>query len=417
MTDSEPRLTTRQQTDSSITHFWVAINELGYSAALWKLPKAGGIKLLVSTAKSMTYRRPDLEVLPPGFAISPFISKEDGAILFLEGSIILTFSVEGVLMHSSTQSVAGDTLLKSILSIVENKRETKPQTLNSLTQQDLFQEHAAMNGEGASFKKAVKEAVEAIRQKRFDKVVLSRTKELTYPSGFDTSDGFVRLCRAYPDAFVSMICLAEANEIWLGATPEILVEMNANGIFKTISLAGTQHAYSVQGDFLPLSEIRWSQKEIEEQALVSRYIVECFKKIRLREYIERGPKTSLAGNLYHLRTDFEVDTRQVNFPELGTVMLELLHPTSAVCGSPKQPALEFLTQHETSERSLYSGYLGPVNVDGSSNLFVNLRTMRLRKGVATVFAGAGITEDSDPEREWEETELKCQTLLRVLDRL
>ena len=76
------------------------------------------------------------------------------------------------------------------------------------------------------------------------------------------------------------------------------------------------------------------QKDIEEQALVERYVISCFKKIRLREYDEHGPKTMIAGNVLHLKTEFEVDMVATNFPQLGSVMLNLLHPTSAVCGMP-----------------------------------------------------------------------------------
>jgi isochorismate synthase len=77
-------------------------------------------------------------------------------------------------------------------------------------------------------------------------------------------------------------------------------------------LAGTQKA---QGEN-PLKSAAWTQKEIEEQALVSRYIVDCFKKIRLREYDEHGPKTVLAGNLLHLRSDFKVDMKAPIFLNL-----------------------------------------------------------------------------------------------------
>ena len=148
--------------------------------------------------------------------------------------------------------------------------------------------------------------------------------------------------------------------------------------------------------------------------MVSRYIVNCFKKIRLREYEEEGPKTVLAGNLMHLRTDFSVDTRAVNFPQLGTVMLDLLHPTSAVCGMPKAPALEFILRHETYRREFYSGYLGPINIDRATHLFVNLRCLQLREDKAILYAGAGVTAESVAEKEWLETEMKCQTMLRVL---
>ena len=89
---------------------------------------------------------------------------------------------------------------------------------------------------------------------------------------------------------------------WIGASPETLIETKGD-IFTTMSLAGTQKA---TGDN-PLKSVAWTQKEIEEQALVSRYIVSCFKKIRLREYEEHGPKTVLAGNLLHLRSDFKIN--------------------------------------------------------------------------------------------------------------
>ena len=157
------------------------------------------------------------------------------------------------------------------------------------------------------------------------------------------------------------------------------------------------------------------QKEIEEQALVSRYIINCFKKIRLREFGEHGPKTWKAGNLLHLRTEFEVDMNATNFPQLGTVMLKLLHPTSAICGMPRQESIDFIQQNEGMDRGLYSGYLGPINYKNESNLFVNLRCMQWSYREAELYAGAGVTIDSIPEAEWEETEMKMNTLLKVIE--
>jgi isochorismate synthase len=163
-----------------------------------------------------------------------------------------------------------------------------------------------------------------------------------------------------------------------------------------------------------LQEVAWRQKEIEEQALVSRYIINCFKKIRLREFEEVGPKTVVAGNLLHLKTTYTVDMEETQFPLLGSVMLDLLHPTSAVCGMPKTPAAAFLNQFEAFDRALFSGYLGPVNINNGTHLYVNLRCMQIQAAKALLYAGAGITEDSVPEREWMETQLKCDTLLEVM---
>lgn len=118
----------------------------------------------------------------------------------------------------------------------------------------------------------------------------------------------------------------------------------------------------------------------------------------------------MAGGLLHLKSEFLVDMKATNFPQLGSVMLELLHPTSAVCGMPKENALDFLKENEGFDRSYFSGFIGPVNLNGETSLFVNLRCAKLENDEALLYAGAGITEDSVPEKEWEETELKCDII-------
>ena len=202
----------------------------------------------------------------------------------------------------------------------------------------------------------VENAIQAIKTGRMQKVVLSRTTAQVLPEDFDLVDTFNKLCKAYHSAFVGLVFLPSQNAIWLCASPEKLVSFDKNGIFSTMALAGTQSAIGTNGQKLSPNQARWSQKEIEEQAYVSRYIIECFKKIRLREYIESGPKTIIAGNLMHLRTDYSVDTNQLNIPELTTIMLQLLHPTSAVCGTPKEQALAFIQNNEAHHRELYSGF-------------------------------------------------------------
>jgi len=391
---------------------WLAAKESGFPCALWKLPHAGEIRLLISVREGIRNCQPDLEKLSSGFVISPFSWKDQDDILYMEGDIIACYSENGQLVHIDNR--AGEEhpqVVRLIEKASEIKRkEAVPASGNQVGLHSVLPDQDTK----ARFERTVELAVSAIKQKQFHKVVLSRTKQLRYTDQFQPARAFQKLSKTYTHAFVSLVNLPEQKELWLGASPEVLVVQKSDGIFKTMSLAGTQKAKDDDGNLIPKFDIRWGEKEIEEQALVSRYIIECFKKIRLREYLETGPKTVLAGNLYHLRTDFEVDTNELNFPELPSVMLRLLHPTSAVCGVPKIPSRQFLTDIEGYDRSFYSGFLGPVQVEGESNLFVNLRTVCLKDGVATFYAGAGITEDSIPEREWEETELKCETLLKVI---
>jgi isochorismate synthase len=266
-----------------------------------------------------------------------------------------------------------------------------------------------ISGEKDHFIKMVEDGITAIEEGEFDKVVSARTYDEPLLENFDIIEQFNRMEKAYPDAFVSLVSIP-GHGTWLGASPELLIEVSVEH-FRTVSVAGTQ-PFPLDKD---VSEAAWNQKEIEEQAMVSRYIIEQFKTIRLREFEESGPRSVRAGNMIHLKTEYNVNLKEVNFPELGTVMLHLLHPTSAVCGMPKFSALRFIAANEHLNREFYSGYLGPVNIDGNNRLYVNLRCMQILRTRAVLYAGAGITHDSIPEKEWDETALKCQTLLSVMN--
>ena len=116
----------------------------------------------------------------------------------------------------------------------------------------------------------------------------------------------------------------------------------------------------------------------------------------------------------NLKNDYVVDMKEINFSQLGSVMLKLLHPTSAVCGMPLEPSLKFLSENEGYDREFYSGYLGPLNYQGESSIFVNLRCLQVLEHTVRFYAGAGVTIDSIPSKEMEETEMKMMNLLTLL---
>ncbi|ADB36833.1 chorismate-binding protein [Spirosoma linguale] len=412
----------------SAGQLWETAHQLGFPAALWRLPNKRDKHLIVSFDEVLPRVSADLDELPAGFLISPFdnlastapTNMSSGATtgtsistqsLFLRADLQASFSERaGKSDVSITANAPADTFRQALREQMTNKTPEKtPQTVTPLS--DLEAQ--------ATYVRNVGLAVEAMQRGEFRKVVLSRTKQVQFADAPNAVALFDKLCTAYPTAFISAVSIPERGQIWVSATPERLVSVDAAGLFRTASLAGTQSAFEADGTPKRPAEAMWSQKEIEEQALVSRYIIECFKKIRLREYLEEGPKTVIAGNLMHLSTYFTVDTQAVRYPQLGTVMLRLLHPTSAVCGMPRDAAFNFISQYETHDREFYSGFLGPVNVSvdnegAESDLFVHIRCMKLEGNKATLYAGAGLTEDSVPEREWVETEMKCQTLLQVL---
>ncbi len=263
--------------------------------------------------------------------------------------------------------------------------------------------------EEIAYKNLVEQARNEVAKGKFEKIVPSRFKVVALPESFDLLQAFDDLNALYPHALVSVFS-SPITGTWVGATPELLASITRDQHFHTVAVAGTQ-AYTPE---INLRNISWTQKEIEEQALVERYVISCFKKIRLREYEEHGPRTSIAGNVIHLKTDFEVDMVATNFPQLGTTMLTLLHPTSAVCGMPLQISLDYIRKHEGYDRQYYSGFLGPLNINGESCMHVNLRCMQLFETTAALYAGAGVLADSDPDKEWAETEMKMNTLGRII---
>jgi isochorismate synthase len=106
--------------------------------------------------------------------------------------------------------------------------------------------------------------------------------------------------------------------------------------------------------------------------------------------------------------------KEVNYPQLGSVMLKLLHPTSAVCGMPMEPSFKFIQENEPHEREFYAGYLGPVNIEFESHIYVNLRCLKWRGDHIFLYAGAGVTIDSLPQQEVEEVEIKMDTIQKAL---
>ncbi|WP_345247947.1 isochorismate synthase [Nibrella saemangeumensis] len=395
-------------TQPTALDLWRAAYETGCPAALWRLPNRPEKHLIIHFGDELPQLPADLEDLPAGFAVSPFHNPDNERTLFLRADAHYIFTGDEVDEHvSEIENKQADAFRQAVdrLMAAPASQPTAAPLFTDVSKPD----------EQRRFEAAVAEATARMKQGEMRKVVISRTKTVQFSTEPDVVQLFDKLCEAYPTAFVSVVWLPERRQVWISATPERLVSVDANGIFKTVSLAGTQSAYDADGRLKQTSEAAWTQKEIEEQALVGRYIIECFKKIRLREYIEEGPKTAIAGNLMHLKSDFTVDTKAVNFPQLGTVMLRLLHPTSAVCGMPRETAKAFIRHHETHDRELYSGFLGPVNIQSESHLFVHIRCLKLEGQTATLYAGAGLTEDSIPEREWHETEMKCQTLLRVMN--
>lgn len=253
-----------------------------------------------------------------------------------------------------------------------------------------------------AYLKSAKKLIDKLQAGELQKVVLSRA--IQKETGIiDKGKLFTQLEKKYPDAFVYLMHLPQMGT-WAGATPETLLKLN-KGFAKIAALAGTTSA----------DAILWTDKEKEEQQMVSDYIEETLINETIKDVQKFGPFTIEAGKLAHLKTTFQIPIEELKGK--SGHLIARLNPTPAVCGLPKNKAFKLIGEVEEHERELYTGFLGPWNLEGKSQLFVNLRCARLEKSAVRIFVGGGITASSDAEAEWEETENKAQTLLSVLKNL
>ncbi|CAI8756438.1 chorismate-binding protein [Chryseobacterium sp. IT-36CA2] len=242
----------------------------------------------------------------------------------------------------------------------------------------------------------LQKVIEVIKENNLPKLVYSRRKIFTDFNTINYRESFKNLCKSYPNAFRYLF--NDGQNAWMGAFSEVLGKFNKSTYeFETMALAGT----------LPISE-EWSEKEIEEQKPVTSYIQDILKNYS--ETINQSETYDhISGNIKHLRTDFKTTIQ----PEDLDRIIQDLHPTPAVCGIPKDFCNENIRKYEKFPREFYAGYI-KVETEDSILYFVNLRCARLYKDSVHVFVGGGITAQSNPEKEWRETELKSEAILKNL---
>lgn len=344
----------------------------------YKLPGEEGISLIIQ-------KDPDIQVLgklnhqlpDKGFIIAPF-AKENNEAWLIKPDVVLHDPLD----------IRQLEVLNALPERISNYRQIPyPKDTNK-----------------SEYIRLIRESIENIQAGEFDKVVLSRVKSIKGSFMSRMPDIFRSLCASYANAFVYLFYVK--GQCWTGATPEPFI-CSHNNELKTVSLAGTR-PYKEQD----LDIGRWNHKELEEQEYVTMHIEKILAGFDIAGYQKKGPYVARAGNLLHLRTDFTFSADSVGsrLPSL----IASLHPTPAVCGMSTGKAMDFIKNSERHNRKYYAGFLGPIGFSEMIRLYVNLRCLKVYGDRLILYIGGGITHDSIPEDEWEETEIKAETLLSVL---
>lgn len=245
----------------------------------------------------------------------------------------------------------------------------------------------------------VRAALRAIDEQRLDKIVLSRKLILQAAGPIPAVHLLGALLEQQPDSLI----YAHGNGpcVFLGATPERLVRLNA-GQIEADALAGTAWPGS------PTLDV---PKNRHEQSLVVAAIVAALEKC-----CDAPPQVSqasvcAAGEVKHLRT--VISGRAADGISIFD-LVRALHPTPAVGGFPTAAALDWLTAHGEQRNGWYSGGFGSLTPDGDGEFSVALRSALIEGNCVVLQAGAGIVAGSDPQQELAETEAKFGTLLAAL---
>lgn len=348
--------------------------------AVYRLPGEKRISMVIQKDPQMHIPpRLDHRLPEKGFLVAPF-SRDNNEIWLIRPDIILNDQIDQSQLEG--------------LNSIKNLSFSSPDYHSGDTSKE-------------DYLRLISESISNINTGAFEKVVLSRIKSVRGNFRYRMPDLFQALCSSYEEAFVYLFCVK--GQCWTGASPEPFICSNNNEI-NTVSLAGTR-PYSPGN--LDITE--WNHKETEEQEYVTRHIQRILKEYNIDEYDRKGPYVARAGNLLHLRTDFKFNKKSIGnrLPSL----IASLHPTPAVCGMSTGNAMDFIKSSEKHNREYYAGFLGPVGIKDPLCLYVNLRCMKVYDDRLVLYIGGGITHDSVPEEEWEETEIKAETLLSVIKQI
>lgn len=256
----------------------------------------------------------------------------------------------------------------------------------------------------------VKKAKELISKKKFEKIVLARSVTYTSPKKILPTVVAHQLREKYPQCY-NFLIQQDADTSFVGATPERLASFK-NGVFTTEGLAGsTSRGNSAIEDAVLAKSLLGSEKDQHEHQFVVRAIGQSLEPFSNKIDHPRQPEIKKLKNVQHLFTPISASIKKgVQIHEL----IRELHPTPAVGGFPKADAVPYIREIESIERGWYSGPVGWFNMNGFGEFTVAIRSALLHQNSATLYAGCGIVEDSEPENEWNETILKFTPLLDAL---
>ena len=305
--------------------------------------------------------------------------------------------------------VDGNTAVEQVVNNVSQVKEMilHPSTVSHESIQKVL---AKQEIEPEKWKNTVKQAVQNIKQEQVNKIVLAREMRLTLNRQANIGRMLRRLKETQPNSYI--FAFEHGDNCFLGATPERLVQVKGEKLLSTC-LAGTSPRGKTIAEDEKIAHALFNDPKNREE---HDYVVQMIKK-SIEKYCENinipdEPVVFPLRNLQHLYTPV---TARLKKEYTVFDIVKKLHPTPALGGVPRDKALAFIRENELLDRGWYGAPIGWLDSQANSEFAVALRSGLVQNDEVSLFAGCGVMRDSDPEMEYEETNVKFLPMLTILE--
>lgn len=259
------------------------------------------------------------------------------------------------------------------------------------------------------FQQTILAAIESIRAKKLNKIVLAQTLDVWSAIDFSLFNSLDNLRQNYPNCYIFSISNSKGQN-FIGASPERLISISDRKL-EIDALAGSApRGKTAITDTQLANQLLNSDKEKREHKVVIDFITQHLNQLGIKPNI-LSPRLRRLSNIQHLWTPIEAKIPHNVHP---LEIVAQLHPTPAVAGEARETACQKIRHYENFERGLYAAPLGWIDTQNNSEFIVGIRSALIDRNRATLYAGAGIVAGSDPAKELAEIQLKLQALLKAL---
>ena len=261
----------------------------------------------------------------------------------------------------------------------------------------------------SEWKEKVSTAVGRIKDGTLAKVVLARDLTFRSEKDIDPRPILHKLASEYPTTWTYCV------DGFVGATPELLLRLS-RGMLTSRVLAGTISKTGNDSKDLALAaSLARSSKDLAEHEYAVRSVAEAIEPFCTSINVPDSPFVLHLANVMHLATDVTGAIAETLAHVDAFTILDQLHPSAAVCGTPRPVAAELITEIEGMSRGRYAGPIGWIDAAGDGELGIALRGGEIKGNIIRIFAGCGIVEESDPEIELAETKAKFAPMQSALE--